>query len=372
MIRIATVIGARPQFIKAATVSHAIEKRRGIISEILIHTGQHYDYEMSEVFFRELDISKPAYHLDVGSGSHAWQTGEIMERLEHVLVIERPNLVLVYGDTNSTLAGALAARTLQIPVAHVEAGVRSFNRRMIEEINRKLTDNVATFLFCPTRSAVDNLAHESIKGGVLSPFSWERYVINVGDVMLDSILQCRARAEESSTLHRELGIAGQPYLLATVHRAENTDDPRILSDILYALKELSFQEAVIFPVHPRTRNAIETIGERKYGNLRFIDATSYLDMIALIAGSRMVLTDSGGVQREAFFLHVPCVTLRSETEWMETVECGWNVVTGTSAHEILSGARRVLEMERKEGVPLFGAGDAAEKIVSFLEKHVKG
>jgi UDP-N-acetylglucosamine 2-epimerase len=372
MIKVATVVGARPQFIKTAAVSRVIEKRRGTISETLIHTGQHYDYEMSEVFFRELDIPTPAYHLDVGSGSHAWQTGQMLERLEQVLVKERPSLVLVYGDTNSTLAGALAARTLQIPVAHVEAGVRSFNRRMIEEINRRLTDNVATFLFCPTRAAVDNLAQEGIKGGVLSPFSWERYVVNVGDVMLDSILQYRVRAEEASTLLRELEIVDQPYLLATIHRAENTDDPRILSDILHALKELSFQQVVIFPAHPRTRKAIATLGERKYGNLRFIDPTSYLDMIALIAGSRIVLTDSGGIQKEAFFLHVPCVTLRSETEWMETVECGWNVVAGTSGNEILDGVRRVLEMERKEGIPLFGAGDASEKIVSFLERQVKG
>jgi UDP-GlcNAc3NAcA epimerase len=372
MIKIATVVGARPQFIKAAVVSQAMEKRRGVISETLIHTGQHYDYEMSEVFFRELHIPKPAYHLGVGSGPHAWQTGRMLERLEQVLVNERPSMVMVYGDTNSTLAGALTASMLKIPVAHVEAGVRSFNRRMIEEFNRKITDTVSAFLFCPTRSAVDNLAREGITGGGLNLCGGERHVVNVGDVMLDSILKYRAYAEETSILPKELGIVGRPYLLATVHRAENTDDPLILSNILHALQELSSQYIVIFPVHPRTRKALALLGERDHGNVRIIDPTGYLDMIALIAGARMVLTDSGGIQKEAFFLHVPCVTLRSETEWVETVECGWNVLAGTSAHDILKGAGRVLQMDRKEGVPLFGGGDASEKILSFLEEHLKG
>jgi UDP-N-acetylglucosamine 2-epimerase len=403
-MKIATIVGARPQFIKAAAVSRAVlafnrtsaqrsSKKR--IREILVHTGQHYDYLMDQVFFEELKLSKPAYHLGVGSGSHGIQTGMMLERIEAVLNKERPEIVLVYGDTNSTLAGALAAAKMIIPVAHVEAGLRSYNRAMPEEINRLLTDHLSDLLFCPTAQAVHNLLKEGIKNGR------SKTVKRVGDVMYDSILFYSQLAEKKSTILRDLGLLGasessslnserrhaprgvhgspephmvqgelQPlgYYLVTLHRAENTDNPRRLKSILRALKEIGKDIPVILPLHPRTKKMIEThrlLGEAK--GIGLMDPISYLHMLKLEKNARAILTDSGGIQKEAYWFRVPCYTLREETEWVETVQNGWNVLVGTKTAEIVGrvrqGARRTHLPDRRG---LFGDGKASEKIVRVL------
>lgn len=351
-LKVASVVGARPQFIKAAPVSRAL---RQVAHEVLIHTGQHYDHGLSAVFFEELNIPEPDYHLGVGSGSHGWQTGQMLIRLEETLLIERPDWVLVYGDTNSTLAGALAAVKLHIPVAHVEAGLRSFNRRMPEETNRVLTDHVSDLLFCPTQTAVDNLHREGIRRGV--------YL--VGDVMYDAVLEHLALAERQSDILTRLGLDPGGYALATVHRPGNTDDPTRLQAILTALTQMEWP--VIFPVHPRTRQRMAEFGldlGRAGQNPRLIDPVGYLDMLILEKHARLILTDSGGVQKEAFFLAVPCVTLREETEWVETVEAGWNRLVSCDPAAILQAARQF----RPSGTPppLFGDGRAAERIASLL------
>ena len=352
-MKVVTVVGARPQFIKAAPVSRSL--RAAGHSEILIHTGQHYDHAMSEIFFEELGIATPDVNLGVGSGSHGAQTARMLEAIEEALLRERPDRVIVYGDTNSTLAGALAACKLQIPVAHVEAGLRSFNRSMPEEHNRVLTDHCSDLLFCPTRTAVDLLGREGITDGVHL----------VGDTMYDAVLQFSERAATRSTIIERLSLAPKKYLLATLHRPYNTDDPAKLTSIVGALEEL--QEPVVFPVHPRTRARLEAegIGVREYRNLRMIDPVGYLDMLNLERHARLILTDSGGMQKEAFFFAVPCVTLRPETEWVETVESGWNTLAGTDAAAIHNAVR---SMQPPGGTPpaLFGDGHAAEKIVAVL------
>ncbi len=350
-MKIVSIVGARPQFIKLAPVSRAL--RAAGIREIIVHTGQHYDRGMSEVFFDELDIPEPHYNLGVGSGNHGAQTGEMLKKIEEVLLGENPDWVMVYGDTNSTLAGALAAAKLHIPLAHVEAGLRSFNRHMPEEINRVLTDHISTLLFCPTETAVKNLAAEGITQGVHL----------VGDVMLDALIDAKVRAKERSTILDRLALREEQYLLATVHRAENTDNPDRLRSIMAALTQLAETEPVIFPVHPRTRKALETLGLRvdlplndqatgapSPGNpstlhrppltgLLFIAPLSYLDLVRLSSSARVILTDSGGLQKEACWLGVPCVTLRDETEWVETLENGWNVLAGADTKRILGSVR---------------------------------
>ncbi|MGQ9599932.1 MAG: non-hydrolyzing UDP-N-acetylglucosamine 2-epimerase [Anaerolineae bacterium] len=350
--KVASVVGARPQFIKAAPVSRAL---RQTANEVLIHTGQHYDHGLSAVFFEELSIPEPDYHLGVGSGSHGWQTGQMLIRLEETLLIERPDWVLVYGDTNSTLAGALAAVKLHIPVAHVEAGLRSFNRRMPEEPNRVLTDHISDLLFCPTRTAVDNLHREGIRRGVHL----------VGDVMYDAVLQHLALAEGQSDILARLGLEAGGYVLATIHRPGNTDDPTRLRAILAALSQIEWP--VIFPAHPRTRQRIAEFGlelSQESQNPRLIDPVGYLDMLILEKHARLILTDSGGVQKEAFFLAVPCLTVREETEWVETVETGWNRLVSPDPASILEAARRF----RPSGLPppLLGDGHAAERIARLL------
>jgi len=349
MMKVASVVGARPQFVKAAPLDRELRKEH---QHVLIHTGQHYDYTMSAVFFDELRIPEPDYNLGVGSASHGKQTGEMLVGIEETLIRERPHCVVVYGDTNSTLAGALAAAKLHLPVAHVEAGLRSFNRTMPEEINRVLTDHVADLLFCPTETAVANLAREGITEGVH----------NVGDVMYDAVLQGMDAVERSSHLLQSLGLPSGSYLLATVHRASNTDDAVNLSSILEALNEA--EEMVIFPAHPRTRQAMERIGFRPSSHLRVLEPVSYLEMLNLEKNARLVLTDSGGVQKEAFFFGVPCVTLRKETEWVETVQAGWNTLVGADKPRILEAVRSF----RPQGdLPqVFGDGKASEKIVRHL------
>jgi UDP-N-acetylglucosamine 2-epimerase (non-hydrolysing) len=349
-MNVVTVIGARPQFIKCGPVSAELRTR---YREVLVHTGQHYDDSMSERFFRELDLPRPDYHLGIGSGPHGAQTGAILAALENVLQKERPDVVLVYGDTNSTLAGALAAVKMHIPVAHVEAGLRSFNRRMPEEINRLLTDHVSTYLFCPTPTALANLAREGITQGVY----------HTGDVMYDAVLRYAFSPEESARWLASLQLAPRAYYLATIHRAENTDDPERLKALVEVLARLDLP--VAFPVHPRTRKALASQGLTAGGSIRLLAPLGYREMLAAQQYARAVLTDSGGVQKEAFFLRTPCITLRDETEWVETVEAGWNVVVGTDAEAILRYSRT--PPQGKQDAAFFGSGTASQAIVAALE-----
>ena len=479
-MKIATIIGARPQFIKAAAVSRAIaaHNRQALnldpgtsnielrtlnfehsssveprtlniehctLNEFLIHTGQHYDDGMSAVFFRELEIPEPKYNLAIGSGSHGAQTGQMLAAIEKILIDEKPDWVLIYGDTNSTLAGALAAAKLHIPIAHVEAGLRSFNRRMPEEINRIVADQLSTLLLCPSQVAVDNLAAEGIGGNPMvrqahhdkqgchpepslsepppalraasagggqkesSPVEHrtlnlehsspvEHRTLNIeqsssvvitGDVMADALQFAATKASAQSDILARLGLQPQRYLLATVHRAENTDDPKRLSDIMAALSELAEREPVILPLHPRTKKILERTSNRQTSNiehrtlniehsssveprtlnfehpcLRLIDPLGYFDIIALEKSARMLLTDSGGMQKEAYWLKVPCVTLRDETEWVETVASGWNILTGADRNRIVTAVQNFTPP--KDHPPLYGGGQAAEKILSIL------
>ena len=350
-MKIVTIVGARPQFIKAAPVSLALA--RAGHRELLVHTGQHYDYGMSGVFFEEMGIPAPAVNLEVGSAGHGRQTGEMLTKIEPVLIESKPDWVLVYGDTNSTLAGALAAVKLGIPLAHVEAGLRSFNRSMPEEHNRVLTDHCADLLLCPTPVAIRNLAAEGICKGVEL----------TGDTMYDAVLQFAGIARARSTVMKDLRLEPKGYSLATVHRPYNTDSPEVLARLLAALGRL--EETVVFPVHPRTRQRLE--GDPP-PNVRTIDPVGYLDMLALEQNARLILTDSGGVQKEAYFFGVPCLTLRPETEWVETVETGWNVVTGSDPDAIERAARGQWPVGPPP--PIFGAGDAAGRIAGALARAV--
>lgn len=368
-MKLLTIVGARPQFIKAAVISRAIPLYNGWqdsdrwINEVLVHTGQHYDDGMSAVFFSELGIPAPAYHLGVGSGPHGQQTGRMLERLERVMEQERPDCVLVYGDTNSTLAGGLAASKLRIPLTHVEAGLRSHNRVMAEEINRVIVDHLSTLLFCPTARAVKNLSCEGLTAGVHL----------VGDVMCDSLLYNLEQAGQKAGILADLGVTPGAYGLATIHRAETTDHPETLRSLLAALDHLGLP--VLLPLHPRTKAALETAGaDRPSGDLRLIPPVPYHEMLVLERYARVILTDSGGVQKEAFLLSVPCVTLRKETEWVETVEAGWNRLCGTDPEQIEVAVCAALERRPPESGHPYGDGHAAEAILeimnSFLvEKH---
>ena len=355
-MRVVTIVGARPQFIKAAPVSTALQEAGH--QESLIHTGQHYDYGMSQVFFEELNIPAPAVNLGVGSGSHGWQTGQMLMRIEEVLLTQRPDWVLVYGDTNSTLAGALATCKLRIPLAHVEAGLRSFNREMPEEHNRVLTDHCSDLLLCPTQTAVENLAQEGIAKGVHL----------VGDTMYDAVLQFADIARQRSTILQDLGLEPKGYLLATVHRPYNTDVPENLRQILQAFADL--EELIVFPVHPRTRRKITGLGgdlalAGRGSGLNMIGPVGYLEMLVLEQHARLILTDSGGVQKEAYFFEVPCVTLRPETEWVETVAAGWNVLVGTDWGAI-GDIVRCHEWPQGPPAPIFGTGQSARRIARLL------
>jgi len=349
-MKIVSVVGARPEFIQAAPVSFALRREH---REVLVHTGQHYDDAMSRIFFEDLDLPAPDYHLGVGSGPHGRQTGEMLARLEEVLRAERPDLVIVRGDTNSTLAGALAAAKLHIPLVHIEAGERSFNKFMPEEINRLVADRLADLHFCITRRAVQHLAREGITEGVHF----------VGDVMLDAARRYLPRAlERAPALLERLGVEPGRYLLATVHRAGNTDDPHRLAGILAGFRAIP--EPIVFPVHPRTRQALIRYGLEGAPHIRMIEPVGYLDMLALEAHARMILTDSGGVQREAYFLGIPCLTLREETELVETVEVGWNRLVGTDPRRIVEGWQTFRPCGPRP--PLFGDGHAAEHIAAIL------
>jgi UDP-GlcNAc3NAcA epimerase len=349
-MKVLTVVGARPQFVKAATVSKVL---RSSAAEVLVHTGQHYDFNMSKVFFQELEMPEPDYNLEIGSGSHGSQTGKMLEALEAVMVKEAPNLVLIYGDTNSTLAGALAAVKLHIPVAHVEAGLRSFNRRMPEEINRVMADHVSAWLLAPTATAVNNLAAEGIVKGVHL----------TGDVMYDAFLAASKLARERSVILTTLGQTPGKYSLLTLHRAENTDDPKRLQAIIGAFNEMD--QPVIFPLHPRTRAKLKELGLQWNGNaIRMIEPVGYFDMISLELNARRIFTDSGGVQKEAYMAKVPCITLRDETEWVETVDARWNILVGADPAAIKAAAD--LYWVGSHYPALFGTGDAAQKIAQII------
>lgn len=359
-MRIVTVVGARPQFIKAAVVSRAIRSGSGV-HETLVHTGQHYDENMSRVFFGELDIPEPDLNLEIGSGPHGAQTGAMLAALERCFEDEAPDAVLVYGDTNSTLAGALAAAKLHIPVGHVEAGLRSFNRRMPEEVNRVLTDHISSWLFVPTQTAVDNLSAEGLEAS---------RILRVGDVMYDAALYYGERAADRSRIRETEQLDEGQYILATVHRAENTDDLRRLTAVVDGLSEAGRQGTVILPLHPRTRAALvdADLLERLARRVRIIEPVGYLDMAELERAAALVVTDSGGVQKEAYFHGVPCVTLRDETEWVELVENGWNrIVPPTTAEAVTAGIASGLSAGPGRDVRLYGEGDAGERIVRALE-----
>lgn len=344
MTKIVTVVGARPQFIKAAVISRAFRTAPDM-EEVLIHTGQHFDDAMSGVFFRELDIPPATEHLAISGGRHGEMTGRMLEAVERAILNHRPDWVLVYGDTNSTLAGALAATKLNVPVAHVEAGLRSFNRKMPEEINRVLTDHISALLLCPTIASITNLHAEGITRGV----------VHVGDVMNDAMLHAmsRARAGGSDILAREALAAGS-FTLATVHRAENTDDPVQLERVLGALLDAARDRPVVMPLHPRTNAAIARAGLAT-GPIRLIGPVSYIDMAALLDGCALVMTDSGGLQKEAYFARRPCITLRDETEWIETIKHGWNRLWTSATW--LSPRTEIAE---------YGTGNAALRVLDAL------
>jgi UDP-GlcNAc3NAcA epimerase len=362
-MKLLSVIGARPQIIKAAAVSRAIVEHNKNhpgheIIEISVHTGQHYDIDMSKVFFDELDIPEPNYNLGVGSGSHAEQTGKMLQKIEAVLMKERPDCCLVYGDTNSTLAGALAAAKLHIPVAHVEAGLRSYNRKMPEEINRVVTDHVSEMLFCPTRTSVDNLAKEGISTGVYQ----------VGDVMYDCVLYYfkKTKLIEKKILER-LDIRLKSYYLATVHRAENTDDSARLGHIVEAFNEIATKDRpIVLPLHPRTVKCAQKHDLKFSQYVKVIQPISYLEMVVLESNAQLIFTDSGGVQKEAYWLNVPCITLRDETEWVETVEAGWNILVGADKQRIIDGARCLHRRQDVGPESMYGDGSAANQICSIL------
>jgi UDP-N-acetylglucosamine 2-epimerase len=329
------------------------------LTSVIVHTGQHYDTNMSGVFFSQLRIPKPKYNLGAGSGSHTEQTAKMMSAMERCIRKERPDMVVVYGDTNSTLAGALTAVKMAVPVAHVEAGLRSFNRAMPEEINRVITDRISDILFCPTDTAVMNLRREGITKGVF----------RVNDIMIDMLSRHAAIAHKRSRILASLGLERGCYYLATVHRAANTDDPRNLRNILKALGRLD--KPVVFPVHPRTKRAMSALRIKPGKNIMMIDPVPYVDMIALEMNATAVLTDSGGVQKEAHYFKVPCITLRDETEWVETVRSGWNILTGTDPAKIRKAARNFASRNIKRRALTSGGGQAARRMLAISIERIK-
>jgi UDP-N-acetylglucosamine 2-epimerase len=352
-MKIVSVVGARPQFIKSKPLIDELAKER--TKHILIHTGQHYDYEMSKIFFDELNLPKPDYNLGVGSHAPGKQIALMIERINRVLMKEGPKAVVVYGDTNSTLAGALAAAKLNIDVAHVEAGLRSFNPEMPEEMNRVLTDRISRLLFCPTQTSVANLAAEGLSEGVHL----------VGDTMYDALMEFSKVASKISSILKNLKVEPKKYLLATIHRQHNTDVIGNLRNIFKAFCRLD--EPIILPLHPRTARAVKEKRVRIPSNVKLIKPVSYLDMIGLEDNARLVLTDSGGIQKECYLLGVPCLTLREETEWVETVSAGWNRLAGCDPGRIVKGVREMSPDGKR--LPFYGDGHAAKRIVRLLTKY---
>ena len=351
MRKIINIVGARPQFIKLAPLSKILRENK--FKEIIVHTGQHYDENMNDLFFKELEIPEPDYNLGIGSGNHGEQTGKMLIEIEKVLLKEKPDLVIVFGDTNSTLAGALATSKLHIPLAHVEAGLRSFNKKMPEEINRIVVDHLSDLLFCPTQTAVENLEKEGITKGI--------YL--VGDIMFDALIHFSKISEKKSKILEKLNLKSKNYYLATVHRAENTDNYERLKNILTAFSKLD--KVVVFPVHPRTKKMIEYFGlNNLLDGILVIEPVGYLDMIKLEKNAKAILTDSGGVQKEAFWLKVPCITLRDETEWLETVKYGWNKIAGSDVESIKNAIKNIESGKNFD----FNNNCPAENICEIIKK----
>lgn len=356
-MKVVTVLGARPQFVKAATVSRAF-KDFGV-DELIIHTGQHFDRNMSEVFFEEMEIPRPHYNLEISGLSHGAMTGRMLEQVENVLIAEKPNWVLVYGDTNSTLAGALAAAKLHIPVAHVEAGLRSFDMKMPEEINRILTDRMSKLLFCPTDTAIQNLKHEGH-----NTFNCE--VIKCGDVMLDAVLYYREKVKSKSSILSSLNLMEKKFALTTLHRAENTDNLDRLESICKALNQISKEMQVVLPLHPRTKALL--VKHSIALDFTTIEPVGYFDMLALLNQCQLVLTDSGGLQKEAYFFSKYCITLRDQTEWVELVEAGANSIAGATTEKIVSTFHEVKNRKVNNGSQLYGDGTASRKIADKISR----
>lgn len=355
-MKLLTIVGARPQFVKACMLSKVF-KSHSHIEEKIIHTGQHYDYNMSEVFFKQLNLPEADYNLGAGSGTHGEQTSKMLVELEKLMLFLKPDMVIVYGDTNSTVAGSLAAAKLHIPIAHIESGLRSFNKKMPEEINRIITDHLSDYLFCPTDTAVTNLKKEGISKGVFQ----------TGDIMYDTVTYFKPHALKHSTTLNDLALTKQNYYLATIHRAENTDDPIRLRSIFDAFLQL--EKDIIIPLHPRTKNKIAEFNLSSFvssSHIQFVDPLNYFDMLALAANASLILTDSGGLQKEAYMLQTPCITLRNETEWLETVEAGWNHLTGADTQVILDTINKI--QTPKEYPLLFGEG-TADKIANILVRE---
>lgn len=357
MKKILTVVGARPQFVKAAAVSRVFNQMG--ITEILVHTGQHFDANMSDVFFEEMNIPKPKYNLEINGLNHGAMTGRMLEKIEEVLLIEKPEMLMVYGDTNSTLAGALAAKKLHIPVAHVEAGLRSFNMAMPEEINRILTDRISDILFCPTQAAINNLYNEGFK-------NINAQIIKAGDVMQDAAIYYSTVSQSLSKIINKLNLTKGEFIVCTIHRQENTDNIKNLQQLIEGLNEINKSKRVIFPMHPRTRNIIAQNG--LITNFIPIEPVGYFDMIELLKNCALVITDSGGLQKEAFFFQKNCVTVRDQTEWIELVEQGFNALAGTNKNLMLSLASEMMQRENNFSVNLYGQGKASEVIASSILK----
>jgi len=353
-MKVLIIVGARPNFIKITPLFKEFN-RYNSIKLILVHTGQHYDFEMSQIFFKDFKIPKPNYNLGIGSGSHSWQTAKIMEKLEPIILREKPNLVIVVGDVNSTLAGSLVAAKINIPLAHIEAGLRSYQKTMPEEINRLLTDQVSTFLFCPTETAIQNLKKENIT----------KNVYNVGDVMYDTLINSKSKIKKLKLL-KELELKPKQYLLLTVHRASNTDSLENLKRIITAVGES--REKVVFPIHPRTKKQLKKIKLKiKNCKLKIIPPLSYLNMLILEKNAKKIITDSGGVQKEAYWLKIPCITLRNETEWIETVKDGWNILVGQNKAKILEAIRKFQPNNPQHHY--FGNGKSAIKTINIIRRN---
>lgn len=358
-MKIVTIIGARPQFIKAGIVSNALKNMN--VTEVIIHTGQHYDVSMSDIFFKEMDIPSPHYNLGIHNLSHGAMTGRMMEKIEEILMHERPSLTLVYGDTNSTLAGALASVKLHIPVAHVEAGLRSFDMTMPEEINRILTDRISKLLFCPTGGAVQNLMNEGYA-------QMGCRIYNTGDVMYDTLLHYREKAIASSSVTDSLNLQGKEFILATLHRAENTDQPARLGSILASFSKIAEDIPIVWPIHPRTAKKLPPGLNLK--NLIMIEPVGYIDMLALLHHCRLVMTDSGGLQKESYMMKKFCLTLRDQTEWIELVETGANIVSGWTEEKILQAFKSLMARTFPVHQDLYGPGNAALQIAEHIKKYV--
>lgn len=358
MKKILTIIGARPQFIKAAAVSREISKSKKL-KEIIVHTGQHFDKNMSDVFFEEMEIPPPHYHLNIHSLSHGAMTGRMLEEVEKVFLKEKPDVVMVYGDTNSTLAGALAAKKMHIKVAHVEAGLRSFNMDMPEEINRILTDRISDILFCPTEAAVKNLEREGFR-------NFKCRIVKNGDVMYDAAMFYAKKSAAKSKIIKRLELENKPFVLTTIHREENTNNLENLESIINGLNKISGETAVVFPAHPRTQKILKK--EKLRLNFKPVDPVGYFDMIELLKHCSLVITDSGGLQKEAFFFKKFCITVREQTEWIELVENGFNVVAGTKGGKIYNYYKSLIGKKADFKKNLYGKGDAGKKMVAALEK----